>query len=877
MHGEFLNKILLSGIVISILLVIVFPVMVFATHEDEFWVDNTTYPDPPNNRVLKLVSFTDMSHIDGFVGVDPNTTSPECTNKLLHDIGKEFCHKYSKDQITTYEKWVQVAQPETLWCGGSVTKEITNHKSMSNTDETKITNSIRETLGNERLQEVNSQVKFTYGWAEASASYKESWKEYSELEKALLTQTGQSYTTVYATDEKIKHTSPDSSDSKWKWVNYQKILVMKYDLWTPFLEKITENRVKQNLEGQRIIFDHISEFPGNVVTFSDDITFEKQNPNPTVCPIIEGTKLRDNDDCRWKESQSSPFNPGSPPVPDWCYVANIVWKTCYIPTIDSKTTNGDLAFFKSSYLDNTNILHKTIIQEIPTDDISQDQSVMTRWECGGERIPTFHVNPPETEKTLKIHFKRSYDATQVIITDNDNLIVKDATVTMGLFAFPIEHGENACSSVDTTATTDKYGAAYFYLDGLEIAEEIPLTPEEMEEADYEFNIQFATNSCDISITTGTLKIKAEHPDYDLVEREIEYEDGWGWALVKDLIAPVIDVQDITKEASDENGAFVEFFVTAKDDVDGVIPSTCDKNSGVVFPVGITTVTCTASDSADNQGSESFVVTVTFGTETLLGASPTIQTPKEITVLATSESGATVEYMKQIVVTDDKDENLVPSCDPSSGSEFQIGETQVACTVKDTDENITTESFMVMVEESGGPGIPEESGGPGIPEESGGPGIPEESGSPEILKESSGPGIPDAKSFSLSTSFEGNSFMVVGDVESNMPLAITINPEESVQVDFAGGKGGEVEITLPKKMISGIHTVKSGDAEILFQQMATTETSTTLKFTVPDDTSSIEIVGANVVPEFPVVIGILAGALVMIVVFMRAKTHFILYR
>ena len=144
--------------------------------------------------------------------------------------------------------------------------------------------------------------------------------------------------------------------------------------------------------------------------------------------------------------------------------------------------------------------------------------------------------------------------------------------------------------------------------------------------------------------------------------------------------------------------------------------------------------------------------------------------------------------------------------------------------------------------------------------------------PEISME-----IPKGESFSLSSSLDDNSYMIVGNAKTAMPLAFTINPHESVQIDLTGGEGGEMEITLPKKMISGIHTVKSGDNEILFQQMATTDTTTTLKFTVPDDTSSIEIVGANVVPEFSVVIGILAGALVMIVVFMRAKTHFILYQ
>ena len=52
--------------------------------------------------------------------------------------------------------------------------------------------------------------------------------------------------------------------------------------------------------------------------------------------------------------------------------------------------------------------------------------------------------------------------------------------------------------------------------------------------------------------------------------------------------------------------------TAIDLVNGVRPVSCDWASGVSFPQGTTTVTCTASDLSGNTGSDSFIVTVNGG-------------------------------------------------------------------------------------------------------------------------------------------------------------------------------------------------------------------------------------------------------------------------
>jgi large repetitive protein len=97
--------------------------------------------------------------------------------------------------------------------------------------------------------------------------------------------------------------------------------------------------------------------------------------------------------------------------------------------------------------------------------------------------------------------------------------------------------------------------------------------------------------------------------------------------VADTTAPAITVPaDIAAPAEDPSGAHVTFSVTAADLVDGLLSPSCDAASGDLFPVGATTVHCTAADAAGNSATASFVVTVTSATDeppaspTRLGAS-----------------------------------------------------------------------------------------------------------------------------------------------------------------------------------------------------------------------------------------------------------------
>jgi hypothetical protein len=69
------------------------------------------------------------------------------------------------------------------------------------------------------------------------------------------------------------------------------------------------------------------------------------------------------------------------------------------------------------------------------------------------------------------------------------------------------------------------------------------------------------------------------------------------------------VDDMVVEASGPDGEVVTFSVTATDDMDPAPTITCDPASGSTFPLGTTTVTCTAVDASGNDSTCSFTVTV----------------------------------------------------------------------------------------------------------------------------------------------------------------------------------------------------------------------------------------------------------------------------
>lgn len=167
--------------------------------------------------------------------------------------------------------------------------------------------------------------------------------------------------------------------------------------------------------------------------------------------------------------------------------------------------------------------------------------------------------------------------------------------------------------------------------------------------------------------------------------------------IEDTTDPIITVpSDITVEATSPAGAVVSYVTSATDIADASPAIVCDTPSGSTFPLGDTTVSCTATDAAGNTDTDDFVVTVEDTTD------PTfIGTPADFTVEADSPAGATVTYTDP-TATDIADASVAVSCAPASGSVFGFGPTLVTCTATDDSGNDATSTFTVTVVDTTAP-------------------------------------------------------------------------------------------------------------------------------------------------------------------------------
>jgi hypothetical protein len=153
--------------------------------------------------------------------------------------------------------------------------------------------------------------------------------------------------------------------------------------------------------------------------------------------------------------------------------------------------------------------------------------------------------------------------------------------------------------------------------------------------------------------------------------------------------------NITVDATSPQGAVVTYTPPTATDESGDNPGptvSCTPASGSTFAIGMTTVTCTATDSDDTNSpvSGSFQVVVKDVT------APTLSLPATITVTATSPSGAVATYTVTATDPDNASSQLTISCTPASGSTFAIGTTTVNCTASDPAGNSTSGSFQVVV-------------------------------------------------------------------------------------------------------------------------------------------------------------------------------------
>ncbi len=171
--------------------------------------------------------------------------------------------------------------------------------------------------------------------------------------------------------------------------------------------------------------------------------------------------------------------------------------------------------------------------------------------------------------------------------------------------------------------------------------------------------------------------------------------------VTDTTPPALTLSgNITVTTSNASGAVVNFTATAHDVVDGSVPVTCLPGSDSIFPVGTTTVNCSASDAHSNTANGSFTVTVTYG---ISDATPPVwNVPVSFSVEATGPSGAVVTYSAS--ANDPDDAVNSQSCLPASGAVFPLGTSTVNCIATDMHGNTGTASFNVTIVDTTPPAL-----------------------------------------------------------------------------------------------------------------------------------------------------------------------------
>src|SRR5262249_41746601 len=125
----------------------------------------------------------------------------------------------------------------------------------------------------------------------------------------------------------------------------------------------------------------------------------------------------------------------------------------------------------------------------------------------------------------------------------------------------------------------------------------------------------------------------------------------------------------TDPTADPTGKVETFSVTATDVKDGPTAVTCDQTSGAKFPVGTTTVHCSATNSSSQTSTAQFTITITVPSSDT--TPPVIDPHANIKMNATSPAGVAVSYTVTASDPDNTAADITIVCSPTSGSVFPL--------------------------------------------------------------------------------------------------------------------------------------------------------------------------------------------------------------
>ena len=168
--------------------------------------------------------------------------------------------------------------------------------------------------------------------------------------------------------------------------------------------------------------------------------------------------------------------------------------------------------------------------------------------------------------------------------------------------------------------------------------------------------------------------------------------------VRDTTPPALTVSsNVTVEATSAAGATATYSAAAATDAVGPVTITYSQASGTLFPLGVTTVTVTATDGASNVSTKTFTVTVKDTTPPAITSVSGNQTAE-----ATSAAGAVVTYAAA-TATDAVGPVLI-SYSKASGATFALGTTTVTVTATDGAGNHSSATFTVTVKDTTPPAL-----------------------------------------------------------------------------------------------------------------------------------------------------------------------------
>ncbi|MFM7295732.1 MAG: HYR domain-containing protein, partial [Planctomycetota bacterium] len=168
--------------------------------------------------------------------------------------------------------------------------------------------------------------------------------------------------------------------------------------------------------------------------------------------------------------------------------------------------------------------------------------------------------------------------------------------------------------------------------------------------------------------------------------------------VNDCTAPTISCPSNVTACADNGAcsAVVNFNVTGVDGCSTPVTVVSNPSSGSSFPIGTTTVQCSATDAAGNVSNCSFTVTVNDC------ENPTVQCPADITQC--NDAGACGAVVTFSVPGNDNCAGVSVVATPASGSVFPVGTTVVNATATDAAGNTASCSFNVTVNDCENPTV-----------------------------------------------------------------------------------------------------------------------------------------------------------------------------